>query len=73
VGALRDEVIELIEVTLVELKNIAQPRDLAELSELLADAKNTEDAEQLTRILEQAKSLRAFCESRHDSGSVEKK
>jgi hypothetical protein len=69
VSALRDEVILTIEVALVELKAIAQPRDLAQLNELLADAKDAEDSEQLMRILEQAKSLRAFCEGRHDSGS----
>jgi hypothetical protein len=69
VSALRDEVIMVIEVALAELKGIAQPRDVAQLSELLADAKDAEDAEQLTRIREQAKSLRAFCEGRHESGA----
>jgi hypothetical protein len=68
----RDEVIELIEVALVELKGIAQPRDLAQLRELLLDAKDADDSEQLMRILEQAKGLRKFCEGRHDSGSVKK-
>jgi hypothetical protein len=69
VGTFRDEVIENIEVALVELKGIAQPRDLAELGELLLDAKDAHDAEQLQRIHEQAKSLRAFCEKRHTSSS----
>ena len=66
---LRESVVEMIEVALVELRGVAQPRDLAQLSELLLDAKETEDDEQLERIHEQAKSLRRFCESRRASGS----
>jgi hypothetical protein len=65
---LRDSVVEMIEVALIELRGIAQPRDLAQLSELLLDAKEAEDAEQLERIRAQAESLQRFCESRRASG-----
>ena len=66
---LRDSVVDMIEVALVELRQVAQPRDLAQLSELLLDAKETEDDEQLERIQAQATSLRRFCESRRASGA----
>jgi hypothetical protein len=66
---LRDAVVDTIEIALVELRQVAQPRDLAQLSELLLDAKDAEDDEQLERIHAQAKSLRKFCESRRASGS----
>jgi hypothetical protein len=64
---LRESVVEMIEVALVELKGIAQPPDMAQLSELLLDAKETDDEELLGRIAAQVKSLRSFCEGRHDS------
>ena len=66
---LRDTVVETIEIALVELKNIAQPRDLAELHELLLDTKDAADDDQLRRIAAQVESLRSFCEGRHDSGA----
>ncbi len=67
---LRDSVVDLIEIALVELRTVAQPRDLAQLSELLLDAKDATDDEQLRRIEEHAKSLRAFCEARRASGET---
>ncbi len=66
---LRDSVVDMIEIALVELRAVAQPRDIAQLSELLLDAKDAEDDEQLQRIQAQAKSLIAFCESRRASGA----
>ncbi len=59
----------MIEVALVELRGVAEPRDLAQLHELLLDARDTDESEQLTRIREQASRLGAFCWSRHDSSS----
>ena len=69
-SALRDSVVDEIEIALVELRGVAQPRDLAQLQELLLDAKEAEDAEQLQRIDTQARSLRAFCEGRRNSGAT---
>jgi hypothetical protein len=65
--ATREEVTEYIEVAKVELKAIAQPRDIAELNELLLDTNDAETDEQLGAIYEQAKNLRAFCERRSKS------
>ena len=66
---LQESVVETIEIALVELRGIAQPRDIAQLSELLLDAKDTEDVEQLERIRQQVNALRSFCEGRHESGA----
>lgn len=67
----REEIVEFIEVAIVELRGVAQPRDIAELRELEMDAKEADTAEQLERILEQATNLRAFCEQRkRSSGDV---
>jgi hypothetical protein len=63
----RNEVIKSIETTLVELKGVAQPHELASLSELLLDARDAETAEQLEQIEEQVKGLRVFCERRAKS------
>jgi hypothetical protein len=63
--SLRDAVIETIEIALVELRPIAQPRDMAELNELLLDAKDAATDESLSRIATQVASLRKFCEGRH--------
>ncbi len=64
------ELIEHIEVTAVELKQIAQPLDLAELSTLLLDARETEDPTQLEAIQRQVDNLRRFCESRRQSSAT---
>jgi hypothetical protein len=69
-SALRDSVVDEIEIALVELRGVAQPRDLAQLQELLLDAKEAEDAEQLQRIDLQARALRAFCEGRSASSTT---
>ncbi len=60
----RDELIEEIEVTIAEVKPIAQPRDLTQMHELLLDARDADKQEQLDAILVQLQSLRAFCEAR---------
>jgi len=60
----RHEVIEFIEVAIVELRGVAQPRYIAELRELAMDAKDAESDAQLDEILEQARNLREFCEKR---------
>jgi hypothetical protein len=70
VNASREEVLEFIEVSLVELKGIALPRDLAELRELAMDVRDAEDLTQLKAIHEQAKNLRDFCERRARSTSA---
>jgi len=67
VEPLRSEVTEFIEVAVVELKTIAQPRELAELRELAMDARDAETKEQLDSIYAQAKNLREFCEKRSRS------
>ena len=61
---LRAQVLEFIEVAIVELRGVAQPRDVAELRELAMDAEDAETAEQLASIQQQAENLRAFCERR---------
>jgi hypothetical protein len=67
----RDEVVEFIEVAIVELRNFAQPRDIAELRELEMDARDATTNDQLGEILRQAQNLRAFCEQRkRSSGDV---
>jgi len=65
--AKRAEVIEHIEVAVVELKNDAQPRDLAELRALALDAKDATTDAELDDILMHAKNLIAFCEERTKS------
>ena len=61
---LRAQVREYIEVAIVELRGVAQPRDVAELRELAMDAEDAETDEQLASIHQQAENLRAFCERR---------
>ena len=63
----RAQVVEEIEIALVELRSIAQPHEIASLNELLFDAQDATSADQLEPIIEQVKSLRAFCENRHRS------
>ena len=60
----KDDLIEHIEITLVEVKGVAQPNDMAELSSLLLDAREAESEEQRVAIRRQVDNLRAFCESR---------
>ena len=60
----RIDLLELIEVTIAELKNIAQPHEISTFRELGFDAEEAETDEQLTAIHEQVRSLRSFCERR---------
>lgn len=60
----RVDLLELIEVTIVELKNIAQPHEISTFRELGFDAEEADSPEQLQGILEQVTSLRTFCERR---------
>jgi hypothetical protein len=64
VTELRVEVVEFIEVAIVELRGVAQPRDIAELRELAMDARDAESDDELHGILAHAKNLREFCEKR---------
>jgi hypothetical protein len=64
VNEFRNEVIEFIEIAIVELRAMAQPREIAELRELAMDARDADALEQLESILAQAKNLREFCEKR---------
>jgi hypothetical protein len=61
------QLVEYIEIALVELRGIAQPRDLADLRTLALEAEEADDDAQLDAILEQAKNLRKFAESRKAS------
>ena len=61
---LRAEVREYIEVAIVELREIAQPNEIAQLRELAMDADDADTEEQLARIRKQAQNLRSFCEKR---------
>jgi hypothetical protein len=65
--SLRAEVIELIDVAIVELKDVAQPHETASLHELRIDAQDAIDEVSLRQILRQVKSLREFCETRKRS------
>lgn len=71
-GDLSAEVREYIEVTIVELKDIAQPKEIAQLRELAMDADEADSVEQLTSIRKQAQNLRAFCEKRLRSSASHK-
>ena len=57
----------MIAVAIVDLRDVAQPRDLAQLRELELDAFETDSPDQLRRIAEQAENLRRFCLSRKKS------
>ena len=63
----RARVIEMIEIALVELRSIAQPHEIASMNELLFDAQDATEEEQLVAIAGQVNGLRAFCEGRHRS------
>ncbi len=60
----KDELIEHIEITLIELRGLAQPNDMAALNCLLRDAREIENDEQIVAIWRQVDHLREFCESR---------
>lgn len=60
----RIELLEMIEITIAELKSMAQPHEIATFRELGYDADEAETPEQLKAIEEQVQSLRSFCERR---------
>jgi hypothetical protein len=60
----KEELIEHIEITLVELRGLAQPNEVAELNCLLLDARETDNGEQIVAIWRQVDHLREFCELR---------
>ncbi|MBK6695517.1 MAG: hypothetical protein IPG50_25380 [Myxococcales bacterium] len=60
----RVELLEYIEITIAELKNIAQPHEISTFRELGFDAEEADGPDQLARIQEQVESLRGFCERR---------
>ena len=60
----RLELLELIEITIAELKNIAQPHEISTLRELGFDAEEADSPDQLSAIQEQVRSLKSFCEKR---------
>ncbi len=64
------ELIEHIEIALIEVKGVAQPNDIAELSSLLLDAREADSDEQCVAIRLQVDNLRKFCESRRMSSGV---
>jgi hypothetical protein len=64
---LRSEVLEFIEVAIVELKGMAQPRDIAELRELAMDVRDADSEDAIVQIRQQAQNLREFCEKRSKS------
>lgn len=66
----RAEVLELIEVAIIELKGVAQPHEVAQLRELGLDAQDADSPDSLANIVQQVKSLRAFCEKRAKSGAA---
>ena len=69
VTELRAQIIEFIEIAVVELKNVAQPREIGELRALGLDAEDADSVEQLELIKKQAQNLREFCESRKMSSN----
>jgi hypothetical protein len=65
-----EEITETIEVTVVELRGVAQPHEVAHLRELALDAAEAETQEQLAQIARQVESLRAFCMGRAKSSAA---
>ena len=67
---LRQEVLELIAVAIVELRDLAQPRDISQLRELELDAIDADSDDQLRGIAAQVENLRGFCMSRKKSSET---
>jgi hypothetical protein len=63
----RAAVIDLIDIALVDLKEVAQPHEIASLNELRIDAQDAIDEATLRQIERQVESLRDFCEKRKRS------
>lgn len=66
-SATRDDLVERIEVALVDWKSVARPSELAELAELLLDAKEASTDEDLRALDTQFRGLEAFIASRKTS------
>jgi hypothetical protein len=60
----REDLLELIEITIAELKTIAQPHEISTFRELGYDAQEADSPDQLRAIHNEVQSLRAFCERR---------
>ncbi len=69
-GKIRAEIEETIQVSVVELKGLALPHEIAHFHELAADAADAETEEQLALIAKQVESLRTFCQSRAHSSDA---
>jgi hypothetical protein len=63
----REGILETVAVLVVELREIAQPHELAELRELALDAADADTPEQLAQIAAQVEGLRVFCLKRAQS------
>jgi hypothetical protein len=69
-GWTREEITETIEITVVELRGVAQPHEVAHLRELALDATEADTEDQLRQIARQVESLRAFCMGRAKSAAA---
>lgn len=65
--ATRDDLVERIEVALIDWKPVARPSELAELAELLLDAKEAKTDEDLRALDTHFRGLEAFIASRKTS------
>ncbi len=65
-----EEINEVVETLVVELRGTAQPHEIAQLRELALDARDAETPEQLTQIAAQVESLRVFCLNRAKSSAA---
>ena len=64
------EINEIVETLVVELRGTAQPHEIAQLRELALDAADAETPEQLAQIAAQVESLRVFCLNRAKSSAA---
>jgi hypothetical protein len=65
-----EEINEVVETLVVELRGTAQPHEIAQLRELALDAADAESPEQLAQIAAQVESLRVFCLNRAKSSAA---
>jgi hypothetical protein len=65
-----EEINEVVETLVVELRGTAQPHEIAQLRELALDAADAESPEQLEQIAAQVESLRVFCLNRAKSSAA---
>jgi hypothetical protein len=65
-----EEINEVVETLVVELRGTAQPHEIAQLRELALDATDAESPEQLEQIAAQVESLRVFCLNRAKSSAA---